>query len=216
MIEPKTPGLLRSRQQSLPRLLVNGDEIIPAQAPTMTVTLLRALTSRSTPKGKGRWPVNMSSSIGEYLFSSPTHSRLASRRPALYHNASRVSLPPHCFMQDAPIVSRVLCPSLTSFACRSSQPLLQFLLHTSLQNVDTTNTLACQTAHYRPEIAQFSQATSNQLSTTPRCSWHSGNASRGSKHPRQLVQFTSASYAHHPQRRKRPSGIDSKHSAIDA
>ena len=89
----------------------------------------------------------------------------------------------------SPTASRELCPSLASCAFRSSRLLLQPMLHTSLQGADTTNTLPRHSiGTLRPKMAQFSQASSKQLSTTPSYSWHSGDASRRSKHPHQPVQ----------------------------
>ena len=76
---------------------------------------------------------------------------------------------------------------------------LQLMLHTSTG----CRTLARQSERYRPEMAQFFQAATSQLSMTLRCSRHNSDASRGPNTHVNLFSLLRASHAHHPQLRKR-------------
>ena len=116
----------------------------------------------------------------------------------------------------SPTASRELCPSLASCAFRSSRLLLQPMLHTSLQDADTTNTLPRHTVRSDLRLLSFlrqAPSSSQRLQVAP------GTAVMQAEGPNTHINLSSllrASYTHHPQLRKRHSGIDPKHSAIDA
>ena len=114
----------------------------------------------------------------------------------------------------SPTASRELCPSLASCAFRSSRLLLQPMLHTR-QDADTANTLPRHTVRSDPRWLSFlrqAPSSSQRLQVAP------GTAVMQAEGPNTHINLSSllrASYAHHPQLRKRHSGIDPKHSAID-
>ena len=107
-------------------------------------------------------------------------------------HTSHFTLHASCFMLHA---SRFMLhvPITSCNHCSNS------MLHSSLQHVETASTSTWQPACYRPETAlpqSFWAPSPSQTSTTPCCSQHTRDTSRGSRQPRSACSVCLGCHAH--------------------